>query len=395
MTLGHGAADAVARDAVMRRWAALCDGADDDWSAAWAAARASLAAPAPAPRLSRRRLLDCGWRAPSSRFGPEGPPRPRGALAGRGAPPAVRRVFLADGDVAALVAACGPGARRHDAVAAWCWRTVARACDADGAGFFGLHTVCDLRRRTGRATAAAAGNATATVCAAATAGDVRAASLASLAAAARASVARLDGARGEAALFALASVAGGARGLAGWLGDVETRFDGANGVLVSDMTGLCGAGLDLGAGAPRRVCGVVPRTPGVVWLLAGAGGVDAWVCADERALARLAAEPRPGDARGAALAARGRVGAAAPRAGAGGGPVDLRAAPAVYVNLDRRPDRRAAARAGQGCELPHFKGSDLGRFPLVLADFWTRTISRNGLDAWTRVPERARAERSR
>ena len=28
-------------------------------------------------------------------------------------------------------------------------------------------------------------------------------------------------------------------------------------------------------------------------------------------------------------------------------------------------------RAGKGCEIPNFKGSYLGRFPLVLADFWT------------------------
>ena len=31
----------------------------------------------------------------------------------------------------------------------------------------------------------------------------------------------------------------------------------------------------------------------------------------------------------------------------------------------------ARARAGKGCEIPNFKGSYLGRFPLVLADFWT------------------------
>ena len=29
------------------------------------------------------------------------------------------------------------------------------------------------------------------------------------------------------------------------------------------------------------------------------------------------------------------------------------------------------ARAGKGCEIPNFKGSYLGRFPLVSADFWT------------------------
>ena len=27
--------------------------------------------------------------------------------------------------------------------------------------------------------------------------------------------------------------------------------------------------------------------------------------------------------------------------------------------------------AGKGCEIPKFKGSSLGRFPLVSADFWT------------------------
>jgi hypothetical protein len=27
--------------------------------------------------------------------------------------------------------------------------------------------------------------------------------------------------------------------------------------------------------------------------------------------------------------------------------------------------------AGKECEIPDFKGSYLGRFPLVLADFWT------------------------
>ena len=28
-------------------------------------------------------------------------------------------------------------------------------------------------------------------------------------------------------------------------------------------------------------------------------------------------------------------------------------------------------RAGKGCEIPNFKGSYLGRFPLVSANFWT------------------------
>ena len=33
--------------------------------------------------------------------------------------------------------------------------------------------------------------------------------------------------------------------------------------------------------------------------------------------------------------------------------------------------RDVDARAAQESEIPNFKGSDLGRFPLVLADFWT------------------------
>jgi hypothetical protein len=31
----------------------------------------------------------------------------------------------------------------------------------------------------------------------------------------------------------------------------------------------------------------------------------------------------------------------------------------------------ASSRAGKESEIPSFKGSDLGRFPLVSADFWT------------------------
>ena len=38
---------------------------------------------------------------------------------------------------------------------------------------------------------------------------------------------------------------------------------------------------------------------------------------------------------------------------------------------DRRVCRMLERRAAKGCEIPNFKGSYLGRFPLVLADFWT------------------------
>ena len=37
----------------------------------------------------------------------------------------------------------------------------------------------------------------------------------------------------------------------------------------------------------------------------------------------------------------------------------------------KAPGARVFLRAGKGCEIPNFKGSYLGRFPLVLADFWT------------------------
>ena len=37
----------------------------------------------------------------------------------------------------------------------------------------------------------------------------------------------------------------------------------------------------------------------------------------------------------------------------------------------RDAKQNAANRAGKESEIPNFKGSDLGRFPLVLADFWT------------------------
>jgi hypothetical protein len=33
--------------------------------------------------------------------------------------------------------------------------------------------------------------------------------------------------------------------------------------------------------------------------------------------------------------------------------------------------RKAERGAGKECEIPNFKGSFLGRFPLVSADFWT------------------------
>ena len=55
----------------------------------------------------------------------------------------------------------------------------------------------------------------------------------------------------------------------------------------------------------------------------------------------------------------------------------------------------ARIRAGKESEIPNFKGSDLGRFPLVRLIFGRAIISRNGLEAWMLFPERARAEHSR
>ena len=47
--------------------------------------------------------------------------------------------------------------------------------------------------------------------------------------------------------------------------------------------------------------------------------------------------------------------------------------PAEYLReLQKLQDRVPAFdRAAKGCEIPNFKGSYLGRFPLVSADFWT------------------------
>ena len=58
--------------------------------------------------------------------------------------------------------------------------------------------------------------------------------------------------------------------------------------------------------------------------------------------------------------------------------------------------RRARTGAGKARDAPDFKGSELGRFPLVLADFWTsdhRSERSRRVDAL--FGTRARAERSR
>ena len=46
--------------------------------------------------------------------------------------------------------------------------------------------------------------------------------------------------------------------------------------------------------------------------------------------------------------------------------------PDVYKDDNHKPEMAIALTgAGNGCELPNFKGSSLGRFPLVSPDFWT------------------------
>ena len=49
----------------------------------------------------------------------------------------------------------------------------------------------------------------------------------------------------------------------------------------------------------------------------------------------------------------------------------------------------------QECEIPNFKGSFLGRFPLVSAGFWTSDHLSERSRSVDAFPERARAEHSR
>ena len=54
-----------------------------------------------------------------------------------------------------------------------------------------------------------------------------------------------------------------------------------------------------------------------------------------------------------------------------------------------------ANRAAKESEIPNFKGSYLGRFHSFRLILGRAIISRNGLEAWTLFPERARADYSR
>ena len=50
---------------------------------------------------------------------------------------------------------------------------------------------------------------------------------------------------------------------------------------------------------------------------------------------------------------------------------DLASAAPAFARLLDALSSRVLGRAGQESEIPNFKGSYLGRFPLVSADFWT------------------------
>ena len=64
----------------------------------------------------------------------------------------------------------------------------------------------------------------------------------------------------------------------------------------------------------------------------------------------------------------------------------------VCGSLDARNASAADDGAGRGCDVPNFKGSELGRFPLVSAAFWTSDHLSERSRSVDVLPERARAE---
>ena len=73
---------------------------------------------------------------------------------------------------------------------------------------------------------------------------------------------------------------------------------------------------------------------------------------------------------------------------------------AVLQGVDEATEKslngpRVTNRAAKESDIPNFKGSYLGRFPLVSADFWTSDHLSEGLEAWMLSSERARAKHSR
>ena len=64
--------------------------------------------------------------------------------------------------------------------------------------------------------------------------------------------------------------------------------------------------------------------------------------------------------------------------------------------LPGRVHSAVVAGAAQESDMPNFKGSDLGRFPLVSADFWTSDhLSERPRSVGAFFPERARARNTR
>ena len=53
------------------------------------------------------------------------------------------------------------------------------------------------------------------------------------------------------------------------------------------------------------------------------------------------------------------------------GPSNLCAGDEIVLTELEHHSNLVPCRAAKGCEIPNFKGSHLGRFPLVSADFWT------------------------
>ena len=162
---------------------------------------------------------------------------------------------------------------------------------------------------------------------------------------------------------------------------------------------------------PRRAQARVDVRGGVHARLRAHGGHEA-------GLQGALADPGPGLAHGAPRPRHDRhladgLGQDARVPAAGHDPHQRAALPPARRRADRpRPRADARARgadqgrvrqvwrvvadgAGEGCEIPNFKGSSLGRFPLGSAEFWTsdHPSERSRVDAFRET--RARAEHSR
>ena len=113
-----------------------------------------------------------------------------------------------------------------------------------------------------------------------------------------------------------------------------------------------GDGVRLGAGEADVEAGLAEATTGAVEVEGGAKAIEGALF---RAWGRFLGVVR---ATGSRVAARLRK-------------EYLDDAAAFWAARAVSRERRVQLRAGKGCEIPNFKGSYLGRFPLVLAEFWT------------------------